>query len=714
MPTRPEATRPLPTPWADFVRATVRLVFPLASLAVLAGLLYSAQGRDELRALVSAAARTDAGNIIGGLVFLMAGSSVLSASVWYASRWLFTGQMAGLPLAPTGPWQTWLPRVLGFSAPFMVALGLFGLNHGSLPLEGDEATTARWWALWFTLLAAALLVFYIVRGALIVRLHRRLGGEASSARRIDAAGHSVPEKIGLREATPAVTRLVIVWSIALTMALGALFVLFPITLPRTMGAAAVAAMALASINLFGSFVLTYFPLRRALPPMWLWAVLLAGLVVARFNDNHVVQPAPSEMPAVQPAVLPAAPSTTNLLQEIAGSIPEDGVIVFVASEGGGIRAAYWTAAVLAALDALDPQLKFRMRVLSGVSGGSLGLTAWLATQRGDFCPTSHATRAASASTVGLFSAAPPTLPATKALAADFVSPAVAGMFYGDLMQRFIPYPFGALDRSRAIEGAWQRAFAHLPGQPLEHTLDAFYAGCPKLPHLVLNATRVETGERVTLTRLPTDAATFVNTFDAMQSGSMAPRQSVAGLVHHSARFPLLSPASTVTIDGASGDVPPSFRLVDGGYFDNSGVQSALDVMLTLRRLPRTTPLRPLLLVIRNTDEPLISQTPHPAGASKLFPESGSVVSALLNVRASHAVTARSIAKRLLGDDLIDLGVPRQYAEAPLGWALSGAAQRKLDEGARNVAEKAMPLIAQRIAAAASAASAGSTAAGNKP
>jgi hypothetical protein len=692
---------------ADFIRGSVRLMFPVASLGVLAALLYSAQGRDVLRALVSVATRSDTGHAIGGLVFLMAGSALLSASVWYASRWLLTAQMVALPLPPTGFWQTWLPRLMGFAAPLMVAAGLWGLNAGTLPLEADERFTSSAWAAGFVVLAAVMLAFYILRGALIVRLNIGTGGDAAegaaagtTARRLDAAGRSVPAQIGPAETTPPVTRLVIVWSIAVSAALGVLFFLFPITLPRMVGAAGVAALALASINLFGSFVLTYAPLRQALPPLWLWVVLAAGVLVAQFNDNHVVEPARGADASAPPPV--------DALQAIADTMPADRVIVFVASEGGGIRAAYWTAAVLDALDAQDPQLKYRMRVLSGVSGGSLGVAAWLASHRRDFCPDSAAAVTAPGTTVGLRSIAPPALAASTALSADFVAPAVAGMFYGDLVQRFIPAAIGPLDRSRAIEGAWQRAFAHLPGQPFEHTLDALYSGCPALPQLVLNATRVETGERVALTRLPTPATMFVNTFDAMQPGSGARTQSLAGLVHHSARFPLVSPAGTVEIrrsEAATADAPPSFRLVDGGYFDNSGVQSALDLMFALQQVERIKPFRPLLLVIRNSFEPLVSQPPHADGASRLFPESGSIALALLNVRGSHAVTARGTAKRLLGDDLIDLDVPKQYAEAPLGWALSDAARRKLDGGAKVLAAQAAPLIAQRIAAAAAAPSA---------
>jgi len=684
------AARPLPHAWADFMRGAVRCMFPVFSLAVLAALLYSGQGRDVLRALVSAATpRAGQDTAVAGLAFLLAASATLSASVWYAGRWLLTAQMAALPLPPTGFWQTWLPRLFGLAAPLMVAVGIVGLNHGELPLDSAERITSMWWALWFALTGLLLLGFYAVRGKLIGRMGM---GDRGSSARDTTDKDSKPAQLSTEEPTPPGTRLVMVWSIALTLSLALLFFLFPITLPRVVGAAAVAALALSSINLFGSFVLTYVPLRLALPPLWVWVILVAGLVFGPFNDNHVVQPARTQdaPPASGPAVL----------RSFAERMPPDGVPIFVASEGGGIRAAYWTAAVLDALDALDPTLKQRYVLLSGVSGGSLGVASWLATHRADYCGPGASPPSG---VVGLRSAAAPALPTTRALSADFVSPAVAGMLYGDLVQRFLPVAIGPLDRSRAIEGAWQRGFAHLPGQPFDNTLEALYAGCPALPQLVLNATRVETGERVTLTRLPTDRSLFINTFDAMQAGSGTRRQTLAGLVHHSARFPMVSPAGTVQIEGAQGDVPPSFRLVDGGYFDNSGVQSALDLMQALPRLPGFKPMRPLLLVIRNGYEPLDQQPPHPQGALGLFPESGSIGLALANVRGSHAVTARGNAKRLLGDDLIDLDVPEQYAEAPLGWALSAAARRKLDEGARALAAQQAPLIARRVAAAASAA-----------
>ncbi|MFO1327874.1 MAG: hypothetical protein U1F56_10995 [Rubrivivax sp.] len=687
----PEPPRPLPTAWADAVRGSVRLMFPLASLGVLAALLYGAQGRDVLRTLVGMAADGRTGNQIGGLVFLMAACTLLSASLWYSARWLLTAQMVALPLPPIGTVQTWLPRALGAAAPGFVALGLLGLRAGDLAVEGDEATTATWWALWFALLALALLVFYAARGALIVRMRM---GDPAGGRRLAGSGASVPAQIGVAEPMPAVTRLVIVWSIAVSMTLALLFVLFPVSLPRMVGAASAAALALASINLFGSFVLTYAPLRQALPPMWVWAIGAAGLLVAPFNDNHVVRPA-------RDAAAPARADDT--LAALVARAQRDEPLVFVASEGGGIRAAFWTAAVLDALTREVPELRPRLALLSGVSGGSLGLAAWLATHRGDWCPSPPSTPSP---TVGLRSDAPPPLAATTALSADFVAPAITGLFFGDLLQRFIPWPIDALDRARTIESSWEQAFAHLPGRPFEHRLDTLYADCPGLPELVLNATRVETGERVALSRLPfataPGAPLLVNTFDALAPGSAARQQALSGLVHHSARFPLVSPAGTVPVVQPASGVPPRFRLVDGGYFDNSGVQTVLDLITSLRQLTHQPRLRVLLLTVRNAREPFDHQPEHPQGSARKFPESGSIVSTLLAVRRSHAVSARGMAQRLLTDDLIDLEVPAAAGEAPLGWALSDRARSRLLDGAGEVARQVAPMVRARLSAAAPA------------
>jgi hypothetical protein len=687
----PAPERPYPNLVADTLRGSVRCAFPLSSLVALSGLLFSDQGRDVLRALVGAATDPMQGNAIGGLVFLWAAAALLSASIWYSMRWLLAANMLGLPLPlQAGPAQKWVPRLTAGAAPAMIALGLWSLQRGKVPLQGAVADTATHAAWWFAGLAVALVVAYAWRGELLLKLRQNDWVDSDTAR----AG-SQPGTLAAHEPLAPVTLRIIVWSLLFSAALALLFFLFPVTLSRVVGAAAVAALALASINLFGSFVLTWWPLRRGLPPLATVLVLLAGLVFSLFNDNHKVRPADSARDG--PVVDTPVAHDAGLAAFIAANPAKDNegkpLVLFVASEGGGIRAAYWTAAVLDALSAKQPLFTQQLFALSGVSGGSLGAATWLASQRGQWCdPASPSSKASALSFSGMAPSA------RVALGPDFVSPALAGLFYADLMQRFLPFPVAAFDRSRGIEEAWQRAFAHLPGEPLAQPLSALYQGCKRpLPHLLLNATRVETGQRVVLSRLP--AALFNNTFDAMVPGSLAQRQSLAGLVHHSARFPLVSPAGTVKIDGTATGVPPAFRLVDGGYFDNSGVETALDLILALKKRSPDLPFHPVLLLVRNEASPLAAQDANNHAPAAWFPETGSILSALLNARSSHAVTARAAALRALDDnDIIDMVVPvgTPAAAAPLGWALSAQVRRTLDVAAVAVADCAARLLEDRV------------------
>jgi hypothetical protein len=689
-PGSPAPQRPYPNLAADTLRGSVRCAFPLGSLVALAGLLFSDQGRDVLRALVGVATDSMQGNAIAGLVFLFGATALLAASIWYSMRWLLGADMAALPLPlQAGPAQKWVPRLAGGAAPAMVAVGLWSLHKGKAPLQGAAVDTAFGAALWFTGLAVVLVVAFAWRGELLVKLRNTEWLDSARGRT-----GSEPATLATHEPLAPVTLRIIVWALLFSGAVALLFFLFPVTLSRVVGAAAVAALALTSINLFGSFVLTWWPLRHGLPPLAPVLVLAAGLVFSLVNDNHKVQPAAAAREAAVPdTALPPDAGLANFIDANPGQDAQGRpLVLFVASEGGGIRAAYWTAAVLDALAARQPLFTQQLFALSGVSGGSLGVAAWLATQRGQWCAQT------AASVISLSGRSPS---AAQALGPDFVSPALAGLFYADLMQRFLPVAVPAFDRSRAIEAAWQRAFDHLPGQPLEQPLASLYQGCQRpLPHLLLNATRVETGQRTVLSRLP--ATLFNNTFDAMAAGSMAPRQTLAGLVHHSARFPLISPAGTVEVEGAAAGAPPAFRLVDGGYFDNSGVETALDLILALKKLtPAERPFRALLVLVRNEASGLATQPANSDAPAAWFPETGSILSALMNARGSHAVTARAAAQRALDDkeDIIDLVVPpgTPAAAAPLGWALSAQVRAALDRAAVQVAECAARQIEDRAA-----------------
>lgn len=189
--------------------------------------------------------------------------------------------------------------------------------------------------------------------------------------------------------------------------------------------------------------------------------------------------------------------------------------------------------------------------------------------------------------------------ATRALATDFLAAAIGRLLFTDFPQHFIPWPIVALNRSRGLEEGWQRAMALVPGRPLELNASEFYVNCPALP--LLNATVADTGQRAILTHL--DTSKFVDTYvpertaAAQGMASSLDRQSMAGLMHHSARFPLISPAGSVvdlTKTNWLGRPRIIARLVDGGYFDNSGIVTALE---TIQMMPNVRPVT--LIVIAN-------------------------------------------------------------------------------------------------------------------
>jgi hypothetical protein len=609
-------------------------------------------------------------------------------SIWYSMRWLLTAEMPSLQLSPKPGWfRRWLPRLLGAAVPALVAIDLY------LWVVPSSDSTAQEWAgiggtairtgHWFAGLALILLAFYWVRGQLIPRLQ-------SKGWMLDTRGRAGgdPGVLKTTQDLPKITLRIMIWSTVLSVFVALLMILFPITLPRVIGAAAVAALALTSINLFGSFVLSYWPLRNNVPHLGPWAILYAGLI-GSCNDNHIVKPAANAGASPLQRVAVKADFESFLEGIDPGgemAIP----VLFVASEGGGIRAAYWTAAVLEELRTRVPQIEHHLYAVSGVSGGSLGLAAWLVALRDERCGNGSDRGTPSV---------------TESLGQDFLSPAVAGMLYYDLMQRFIPKAVPAWDRSRALEEGWQRVFAHAQASPFESPLETLYTPCEAasslgwLPHLMLNSTVVETGQRSVLTRLDTDprgaAPVLIDHFDAMDQRYTTRHQALAGLVHHSARFPVLSPAGTIEEVTANRPHSSAFRLVDGGYFDNSGVQTVFDMIGYLQRTI-DRPFKPVLMLVRNAPD----AGPRESGTSGVFPEVGSIIGALFNVRGAHAVTARESASRLLCPNDTDasrnsrceidlvVGKHTPAARAPLGWSLSDSVRRALDREASSVATDA--------------------------
>jgi hypothetical protein len=133
-------------------------------------------------------------------------------------------------------------------------------------------------------------------------------------------------------------------------------------------------------------------------------------------------------------------------------------LFLISAEGGGIRAAYWTAVSLEELSQSRPRpLLEQTALLSGVSGGSLGLATWLAAQE---LPTG-----ARLECIHEF------------LSGDFFTPLIAGLLLLDIPRLFIPKSL--LDKHRGDYFEAYIARRWLEATP-SSTDDSRICACPKV------------------------------------------------------------------------------------------------------------------------------------------------------------------------------------------------------------------------------------------
>lgn len=640
--------------WNSLLRVPWLIAFNVIGVALLVGLFkFTSQGQDLLR--ICAEPGFTGRGLLWNPLFLLA---TLGASLtfWYSSRLLLGVDYPGYPLdrkyAAFG--RRWWPRLVGTLVPAAI-----GWTFDDL--AGPGAPGAAGVLAWLYLaMAAVLLLFYVARRPLF-RVPARF--------MVEDLVRAVPES------DRRLVRAVMLTGFGLLVA----FVLLPVILPRALGTPAIAVLGIAGISLFGTSVLTAWPLKHGAPPLTLLAVVLA-LVAGIWNDNHALrvdQGWSTQAPRPTPA---------DRLAAWQGQFPStaDGRLILVATSGGGIRAAYWTASALAYLEQkFGAPFTERLFAISGVSGGSVGAAAYVALKGG-------------AVTTDLLTTT------RTVLRQDFLSPVVAGFLFPDLLQRFVPYPLALADRQRFLERGFEAAFSGPAGALFSGPFQGLYSGIggTRLPSLLLNTTLVGSGQRAVFSNLALDGLPqVVDLLDPAYDLGGVRTSAAAGA---SARFTYLSPAGSVPLaDGTA------LRLVDGGYFENSGTATLADLLVTLRAAAPS--LRPILLLINNdtTGSPLCNRDgadPTTVGGQAFNATVSEVTApaeALLNTRSARGTLAQVTAADLvdaLGGAVIEVPLAavlraasaqlddralavltESFAEPPLGWSLSAQVREGMDQ-----------------------------------
>jgi hypothetical protein len=368
--------------------------------------------------------------------------------------------------------------------------------------------------------------------------------------------------------------------------------------------------------------------------------------------------------------------------------------VVVATAGGGARAAYWTATILGRISDRNPEFRNYLFAVSGVSGGSVGAAVYrsLLTLRDK---PSHLISDGQLEAGGQF-----------VTSVDSLGPVVAAMFGRDTVLS----AFGLEDRGIALERTWERRWQGNFND--DSTLgDGFMTLWPSgeakpWPALLLNATVVETGGRAIVSNLRLDGANWRSVADVLAiAGRDIPTSTAANL---SARFPFLDPAGRLANAGVTRADIASIRLVDGGYFENFGAETALGILADSEKMLTANANSIVPIVIQISSDPAINpQLVYPPEQSVGAVEAlhfalqlSAPPVAFYNTRTSHGEAAL----KRLRDRALEIGhyfhfamcVVSQQDDAaqqdyltpvnrfrtqgpPLSWALSQHAQKEMRE-----------------------------------
>ncbi|UFH54775.1 hypothetical protein [Spirosoma sp. KNUC1025] len=472
-------------------------------------------------------------------------------------------------------------------------------------------------------------------------------------------------------------RLVVTSGFVLTAFLIALFSLpLELEIARRLRPTAVIIFGISMYTFWGSLVV-YFNDYRYRPLVLL--VFLYMFVISAFNDNTAVRRASETL---VPPIAKRPTVEAHLAQWVTARQREEGdtiPLVLVAAEGGGIRALNWTAETLIRLDSIIPGFSRHVYALSGVSGGGVGTVFYTAFLR-DVAELERTKRFEQF---------------RKVTRDDYLSTVSSALLFPESIQRLIPIPLPGLERAKWLEDSWAGSYQADLGLPtLDSSLTQLYQTRSgynyNLPSLLLNGTLAESGQKIITSNLQLDPRYFksvISTLDIL--GADVPLKTAASLC---SRFPVVTNGGLIQKDTISGNGRKQQyggHVVDGGYFDNSGVETCIQLMNNLvpsiRRLDTAehVTIIPYILFIQNSNT--IGRLPH---KRSILQEIQIPLLAFFNAWDNGSTTRdnmfNSFMDRFANPRINYLTIRLAYnAKYPLGWFMSDSVAHSISQQAKD-------------------------------
>ena len=207
--------------------------------------------------------------------------------------------------------------------------------------------------------------------------------------------------------------------------------------------------------------------------------------------------------------------------------------------------------------------------------------------------------------------------------------------------------------------------------------------------MLINTTHVESGHRTVISNAQLGVLSKNNIQDFFEITQKD--ISISTAIGIGSRFPFITPPALVT--DSSGN--SWGNLVDGGYYENLGMQTMLDVYSVLKQVVRKNNynVRFKFIAIRNNKLPIVDK-PVLGMVEALAP--AITFSHIWGNNSNEALTNGQKLIKSNGDELYVLSLQRDDNEnIPLGWYLSTSARNNLNKQLQEISDSTILNILEK-------------------
>ena len=331
-------------------------------------------------------------------------------------------------------------------------------------------------------------------------------------------------------------------------------------------------------------------------------------------------------------------------------LPDSIPVIFVAAEGGAFRSGAYAAMMLAELEDKFPQFKDHIYAYSSVSGGTVGANIFQSMARLNMNKRYDTT-------------------AYEFFKQDYLSALAGKLVFGELLNCFWPCHVNVLDRQIALEEGWEDGWKKAVDEsdPGNYLRGSFDQNMSDGPALFINTMEVESGLQCVWSNVQVPAFPYAGHRDLLGATKLSiPYTTAIGL---SARFPLISPSGKIVKTGK--------HYVDGGYYENKGQETLLQVLQSLDFSKLGHPIKIYVMQFNFGEE--AEEETKPPGV-KIAGGLSDIVSGIYNTRSGRGDMAQYHLKKFMNAhqiEFVNLSPLFNGQLFPMDWVLSNSAMERM-------------------------------------